>query len=283
VAKLNARQRQVARRVRAWRLQAEGRPTMKQVADGLGWSEATQSRMESAKSPMRPGDVMAIAGYLQVPLAERDRWFKKSQDADKTSVLDQVSPDAIAADFGEYLDFEFESERTDLLATVHVPALLQDDAYSRALARKTVMAAELSEEALDQAIEVRGRRQTRLNDPTFKVRAVIFEPVLRGNVGGALTMRRQRARLVELSRLPNVDLRVLAEKKTVPPIGYGFSILDFGDDFPDVGWIDMLGEGVLIDDDAPKVKLHKIAFDRAWADAEEPETSRELIMAIDNR
>lgn len=61
-------------------------------------------------------------------------------------------------------------------------------------------------------------------------------------------MRQQFERLVELSKLPNVDLRVLPATSAYPAMGTPFSILSFDDSHPDVGYVELLGKGAYIEE-----------------------------------
>ncbi|WP_171172483.1 helix-turn-helix transcriptional regulator [Streptomyces sp. I05A-00742] len=87
-----------------------------------------------------------------------------------------------------------------------VPALLQNDAYTRAIL--TMALPSLGGE-LEEKVRHRERRRAimrRPDPPGFE--AVLDEAALHTVVGGADVMRRQLLDLIEASRLPNVEVRV---------------------------------------------------------------------------
>ncbi|MBH1933919.1 helix-turn-helix transcriptional regulator [Streptomyces sp. AV19] len=91
-------------------------------------------------------------------------------------------------------------------ATSLIPALLQNDAYTR-----EILAMSLPDRGgvLEEKIRHRDRRRAimrRPNPPRFG--AVLTEAALHTVVGGAEIMRRQLLDLIEASRLPNVEVRV---------------------------------------------------------------------------
>jgi transcriptional regulator with XRE-family HTH domain len=104
-----------------------------------------------------------------------------------------------------------------------VPGLLQTPEYARAvLARKN-----LTEDQLTRAVAARLNRQQVLYDPAKTLRFVIAEPVLRWKLLPAPMMAGQLDRIISLSRLPNVDIRVVAlaaRQQDIP--GHSFVIRD---------------------------------------------------------
>jgi transcriptional regulator with XRE-family HTH domain len=86
-----------------------------------------------------------------------------------------------------------------------IPGLLQTPEYIRAvLARHN-----LGEDILARTINARIERQQVLYDPAKELRFVITEPVLRWRIVTASRMAEQLDRLVSLSRLPHIDIRVV--------------------------------------------------------------------------
>ena len=86
-----------------------------------------------------------------------------------------------------------------------IPGLLQTPEYARAVfARK-----DLTEEQLSRAVSGRLDRQRVLYDAGKDLRFVITEPVLRWELVPPPMMAGQLDRLISVSRLPNVDVRVV--------------------------------------------------------------------------
>lgn len=104
-----------------------------------------------------------------------------------------------------------------------VPGLLQTPEYVRAVfARRG-----LTEEQLSRVVAARLARQQSLYDTTKTLRFVITEPVLRWRLVSAAMMAGQLDRIISVSRLPHVDIRIVpltAPQSDVP--GHSFVIRD---------------------------------------------------------
>ncbi|MFB6478539.1 helix-turn-helix domain-containing protein [Streptomyces virginiae] len=86
-----------------------------------------------------------------------------------------------------------------------VPGLLQTPEYIRAILQRH----DLSEDALSRTISGRLERQAVLFDSTKKLRFVITESVLRWRIVPPQMMAAQLDRIVSMSRLAHVDIRVV--------------------------------------------------------------------------
>ncbi|HEU5111018.1 MAG TPA: Scr1 family TA system antitoxin-like transcriptional regulator, partial [Micromonosporaceae bacterium] len=92
-------------------------------------------------------------------------------------------------------------------------------------------------------------------------------------------MRRQLRHLIDLSELPNVDLRVVPATEAYPAMGTPFYILSFDARYPDIGYVELLDKGIYLEE-PDDVELYVIRFQGLRAVALEPDASRELIAAI---
>ncbi|WP_037678402.1 helix-turn-helix transcriptional regulator [Streptomyces albus] len=104
-----------------------------------------------------------------------------------------------------------------------IPGLLQTPEYMRAV----LSGKELGEEMLSRTVGARIARQTVLYEHGKELRFVITEPVLRWRLLPPLMMAGQLDRLISLSRLPHVDIRVVplaVPQRDVP--GHSFVIRD---------------------------------------------------------
>jgi transcriptional regulator with XRE-family HTH domain len=123
----------------------------------------------------------------------------------------------------------------------HIPGLLQTADYARAVVEA---GPPLAPDIVTQRVGGRLVRQqilTRADDPP-RLDAVIDESVLHRIVGSREIMRDQYSRLLEVSRLPNVDLRVIPFEAGALPSGNNkFIILTFErPGVPDVVFIEGL-------------------------------------------
>jgi hypothetical protein len=104
-----------------------------------------------------------------------------------------------------------------------VPGLLQTPEYMRAVLRRYAD----SEDTLASAIEGRLQRQQVLDDLSKELRFVITEPALRWRLLTPALMAAQLDRIIAVSRLANVDIRIVplqAEQHDVA--SHGFAIHD---------------------------------------------------------
>jgi hypothetical protein len=104
-----------------------------------------------------------------------------------------------------------------------VPGLLQTPEYVRAvLSRKN-----LGDDALVRAISARLSRQQVLYDSSKVLKFVITESAIRWRVLPAAMMAGQLDRLISISRLPNVDIRIVPlDMKQADVPGHSFVIRD---------------------------------------------------------
>jgi transcriptional regulator with XRE-family HTH domain len=195
-------QRRLARTLR--RLRADAGMTIEQVAEKVDLSASTISRLETAQASARRGDVRElldiykVTGTLRdelVQLAEASRrhpWWKQFKDL----------PNAAAA------GLEAEAAVIRHYAALVVPGLLQTRDYASEVLR--VVRDERADD-LERRLKLRMDRQDlltrRTSPPQYLV--VLDEAVVRRAVGGPRIMHAQFERLLKVSALRNVTLRLL--------------------------------------------------------------------------
>ncbi|WP_037885618.1 helix-turn-helix domain-containing protein [Streptomyces sp. NRRL S-646] len=104
-----------------------------------------------------------------------------------------------------------------------IPGLLQTPEYVQAVLGRR----QLGDEQLARAVGARLARQRILYEPGRQLRFIVTEPVLRWRVLSPLVMAGQLDKLISVSRLPSVDLRIvpLSARQTDFP-SHSFSIKD---------------------------------------------------------
>ncbi|MDT9690227.1 helix-turn-helix transcriptional regulator [Streptomyces sp. P9(2023)] len=100
---------------------------------------------------------------------------------------------------------EAQMDTLRLFQPALVPGLLQTPEYARAILRRH----ELSEDVLNRTISGRMARQAVLFDSSKTLRFVVTEPVLRWRIVSPPMMAAQLDRIVSMSRLSHVDVRVV--------------------------------------------------------------------------
>lgn len=139
---------------------------------------------------------------------------------------------------------------------------------------------ELAPDQLDKRIQVRMRRQERVNDPDRQLRlwVVLDESALRRVVGSHLIMREQLEYLVEVSLLPHVTVQVLPyDTGAHAGMSGTFSILEF-DDAADSSVVYI--EGVTSDlylEKTNDVHKYTIMYEHLRAQALNADKSRQFI------
>jgi transcriptional regulator with XRE-family HTH domain len=226
------RGRRLARELR--RLREEQELTLQEVADRLGWSRATISRLETGQTRPRHGDVADLLDLYGITGPERDALISLARQAKQrgwwTAYVDVFTD--------SYVGFEDEAARICTWDPQLIHGLLQTEDYARAVITAGRM---LSGSALERRIAARKIRQTLLDrDDAPELYAILDEAVLRRPIGGPSVMSSQLFALVEAARRPHVKIRVL-------PYAAGehagldgrFTILGFPDPAdPDVAYVE---------------------------------------------
>lgn len=239
------RMRRVARTLLHWRESRDVNAA--EIAKKAGWSGAKQSRLENATQPIQPSQVVTLALLYDIPEAERDAVFNSCLTAQQEGWWDAVSREALVADVLDYVEFESEATTVRTFKIDLVPGLMQTPGYAAAIVEADLPRP--SAEVVRERVEARTKRQERLDgENPIHIEGVLTEGALRNQVGGPEVMRQQLERLAQLSKLPNVDLRVIAATGAYPTMGTPFSILSFAGDYPDVGYIELIDKGVYIEE-----------------------------------
>jgi hypothetical protein len=161
-----------------------------------------------------------------------------------------------------------------------MPGLLQTSDYARAVVRALVP--KWVPDVVEQRVAGRMARQQLLfseHPPRFE--AVVDESVLHRVVGSPAIMQGQLERLLELTTLPSVTLRVIPHEAGALPSGNNkFIILGFAQPtIRDVVFIEGL-TGDLYLDDPPEVEVYNTTFRTLVNLAADPDATREIISAM---
>jgi transcriptional regulator with XRE-family HTH domain len=213
----SVRRRRLAAELR--RLRERTGLTGDQVAERLNWSGSKISRIELNRIGVKLSDLSKLLDLYGVSPAHREDLQALAQESSQAGRLGFAAA-GLAADYTDYLAAENEAQSIWNWNPFAIPGLLQTEAYARVvhMAFQSIFRRPPGE--AERRIEIRRMRQQLLNrQPPPDLSVVIDESVLYRNFGGKTTMREQLARLVELSRLPNVQIQVfpLEGEHTVTP------------------------------------------------------------------
>ncbi|CAL9637275.1 helix-turn-helix domain-containing protein [Streptomyces sp. enrichment culture] len=185
--------------------------TSGEAARLVGWHQSKVSRIETGASGVKPADLRLLLDAYEV----RDRHLRElllilagSEETSGRHRWWHAYRGVLPPTYRDFISLESQASAMRTLETTVVPGLLQTAEYARAVTRAAVK--DLDEDRLDTLVEVRLARQDVLrSDPPLALSAVLDEAVLRREVGGPGVMARQRRRLIEAARLPQVRLQVL--------------------------------------------------------------------------
>lgn len=264
------RRRRLARRLRQMR-EAAGL-TLDAAAPRLDKTRSALSRIETAQSKADVHLVRSMMdlydlydpGLIELAReAHRPGWWKKFGIEDRG-----------------FIDLETEASIELELSLVHIPGLLQTEAYMHALFASGLTAATGARQGNGAAVRL--LRQDRLGDEEFPLElvAILDEAALRKNVGGTEVMGEQLNHLVRQADLPSVTLQVLPNS-VGPHVGLdgAFIILGFPEDDPDVLYVSHITGAIHIEHPAD-ITAAKIAFDRLRSEALNPQDSVAFIERV---
>jgi transcriptional regulator with XRE-family HTH domain len=182
--------------------------------------------------------------------------------------------------FDLYLGLESGACELSTFETVLVPGLLQTRDYAEEVFRGNP---DLTGEQVEQCVNLRMGRQKILDrdeDPVT-LWAVIDESVLYRLYGGAITMYRQLAHLLEQSERPRIDLQILPYDAgaTVAQQGGSFVVMRFPpamENDPGLVYLELLTGGQYFENPA-EIAEYRRAMTRLHALAADQNRSRDLI------
>ncbi|MGW1996156.1 helix-turn-helix domain-containing protein [Embleya sp. NPDC001921] len=185
--------------------QASGKEP-KVVARGALMSQSKLSKIETAKLAPSATDVERILSAIGVSADARHEYMEAAREA-ATETTAWRHLERAGAHKGQKalqaLDAQMSLLR--LFQPALVPGLLQTPEYVRAILARHG----LGDDVLARTISGRLERQSVLYDTTKSLRFVITEPVLRWRIISTPQMAGQIDRMVSVSRLSNVDIRIV--------------------------------------------------------------------------
>jgi transcriptional regulator with XRE-family HTH domain len=247
--------------------------TAEQVADRVLISPSKLSRLETGQRGASARDVRDLCNLYEVDDEQRRHLMDLAREG-KQRAWWQSLP------YSQYAGLEAAATSISDYGLGMVPGLLQTADYARAIVRAAVP--KWVPEVVEQRVEARIARQHLLrmdNAPRFE--AVVDESVLHRVVGSPAVMQAQLERLLELSDLPNVTLRVIPYQAGALPAGNNkFIILGFAQSaVPDTVFIEGL-TGDLYLDDPRDVETYELTFRTLTQLAAGPEATRDIIAAM---
>lgn len=252
--------------------------TAEGVAERLLVSQSKISRLENGRRSISQRDVRDLCGVYEV------------EDRRMVDSLMQMAKDSRQQGwwhaFGDipysvYIGLETDAESLRVYEPQIVTGLLQTRAYAEVIVRGG--SPESSEQDNDQRVEVRLRRQNRVNSETRPLRlwVVLDEASLRRVVGSRQIMREQLEHVMELSQRPHITVQVLPfDVGAHSGVNGQYSILEFADTADSsVVYI----EGVTSDlylEKPQDVQKYTVMYEHLRAQSLNVEQSRQLVERV---
>jgi transcriptional regulator with XRE-family HTH domain len=198
--------RQLGRYLRDLRQQQ--RLTVRAAAERLEWSEAKIWRIETGQVSLRSLDVEAVCKIYGAATELTEALMGLAKETKARGWWHSYG-DVIPEGFDVYIGLEESASRLSWYESELVPGLLQTEAYAHTLI--TADNPGVDELEIDRRVHVRIARQALLTRVTAapELHIVLNEAIVRRPVGGSVVMVEQLNRLLQVSDLPNVSLRVM--------------------------------------------------------------------------
>jgi transcriptional regulator with XRE-family HTH domain len=261
-----------------------------EVASELHWSASKISRIETNRIGIKPADLSRLidlynrrSDRLLVDETRRSQLMALSAEPEPRGWWNAYT-DSIRPDYLNFISLEDSARELRCWSPEIVHGLLQTPAYALAVIETQAKPGTDPPGQIQRRIDVRRRRQALLAPPASKpVTFILDESVLVHRYGTAEVMHQQLSTLVEVSRYPNVSLRVLPFGGAHPIQPGGFIMLAFasihGTALSDLVYLEHLTGSSLIEDE-DDVHEYQQAFGRLSEAALDEDESREFISDV---
>ena len=248
--------------------------TAEQVAERLLISTSKVSRLETGQRGASARDIKDLCHLYEVNDEQRQHLLELASEGKQRAWWQPL-----ALPYSTYVGLEAEARSIRDYGLGIMPGLLQTADYARAIVHAAVP--KWGPEVVEQRVRGRMVRQRLLdseNAPNFE--AVVDESVLHRVVNSPAVMRAQLERLLELSELPNVTLRVIPYEAGALPAGNNkFILLGFAPPaVSNVVFVEGL-TGDLYLEDPRDVEIYTVTFRTLVQLAASPDETREIIAA----
>lgn len=184
-----------------------------EVARGLGWSTSKVSRYELGRSTLPLDEVEKMLDFYGVADPERGQLLSLAREANERGWWEDYA-DALPDEYQAFIGIEAEAASAATWAVDIVPGLLQTEDYARQVHLGYQAAVPIPPGIIDTRVKVRMIRQKVLTrDPPLELSVVLDESVLLRPIGKPRLMYAQLRHLLQMTDLPNVELRVLPLSK----------------------------------------------------------------------
>lgn len=216
--------------------------TLREVAERLGWSAPTLSRIENGKRDSSPEEIASLLVVYKITGARNDRMVSMAKTIDQSGWW-EFTDDGLSRHLTALRAFESEATRLTDVAMILVPGLLQTPEYARAVMEATGV------DQIDDRVAIRvGRQAVLCRRRPPELHAIIDETALRRPLGGAEIMAAQLRRLVQEAARPYIIIQVLRHAK-YPALAGSYYTLEFPAPAPPFALLENLTSSAFLDDE----------------------------------
>ena len=250
----------------------------------IGTSNATISRVENGKQGIKTADLVNLLDFYRAPdatVAEAMRLL--SARGPRSRRRNSAYRDGVPNWFQRFLALEAEATDIAIYDNELVTGLFQTEAYARVLLQAGAPLAGRAE--IDKLVGLRMRRQDVLKrEEPPALRVIMMETVLHRVIGDDEIMAGQMRKLLRVSRMPRVELRILPFRPVATTDDDAFAarvnfmllrlpeqgVVLYQEDFT----------GATYPEDYAAIEQYARAFERLGAAAADPKTSRDMIASM---
>ena len=242
-------------------------------------SDSKLSRLELGRVAFKERDVADLLTMYGVhDPAERDVFLDMVKHANQPGWWRRYN-DVMPNWFQDFVGLEESASLIQGFELQFVPGLLQTEEYALAVATRG--RPEYVPEDVRKRIALRMERQKILagvRPPSLWV--VLDESVLHRPIGGRQVHRAQLEHLLEMAERPNITVQVVPNQLSGYAAEHPFTILRFAEpELPHVVYVEHMS-GALYLDGLAEIEVYSRAMDRLMVDAETPDRSRQILVAL---
>lgn len=194
------------------RLRDQAGLTQGQAAKAAGCATSTIHNVESGTTGFRRIEQLtALLGEYKLSKPDREMlmdFYRQAKGDDWWTTSISVLPSGMS------LFLALESGANALRWWCHgvINGLVQTPEYAHALIMSAKVANDTTDHFVEQAVDVRLKRQRRITDEGLEFHCIMDEAALSNTVGSSEIMRAQLQAIAELDQLPNVTIQIIPKR-----------------------------------------------------------------------
>jgi transcriptional regulator with XRE-family HTH domain len=250
--------------------------SQRQLALKLGFANATVSRWESGERPPTPAEVERIAETLELTEGENADLLGTAESAQQGGQWLAITLPERRQQLAALLQAERTATHVTDVAPLIIPGVLQTSDVIRSI----MISADAPANEIDERVAVRiGRRELISRRNPAQLLVLLSELAIRQVIGGRQVWAAQLRYLLELSELPNIDIRVVPfDAGWTPALSGAFILIDSAE-APSIVNVENQRSG-LIHHDPNDVDTHRRVVAKVQEKAMSPDLTRGLIATV---